>query len=82
MRFQNASGWFPKRYSAGIAKADGSAHRTVTNLRSSTEEDLAVVLGLEKQVNKKRGVVSGRVFSAALLVDELWMHGSRHVAAI
>src|SRR5215469_9499655 len=54
--FPKRLGEIPRRCSARIAKADGSAHRTVTNQRSSTEEDLAMVLGLEKQVNKKRGV--------------------------
>ena len=67
----------PRRCSDGTAKADGSAHRTVTNQRSSTDEDLAVVLGLAPPVNKQRSVVSGRVFSAARLADWWSMHGAQ-----
>src|SRR5215469_14356447 len=59
--FPKRVGWFPRRCSAGIAKADGSAHLTVTNQRYSTDEDLAVVLGLAPPVNKKRCVVYCRV---------------------
>jgi putative resolvase len=45
------------------------AHRTVTNQRYYTDEDLAIVLGLAKHVKKKRCVVYCRVSSPAQKPD-------------
>src|SRR5262249_16734575 len=69
VRLPNSSGLFPRHCSAGTAKADEKAHCTLTNQRSSTEEDLAMVLGLIPPVNQKWCVVSGRVFSSAQKPD-------------
>ena len=59
----------PRQCSDGTTKADGSAHRTVTNQRYYTDEDLAVVLGLVPPVNKKRYVVYCRVSRPAQQPD-------------
>lgn len=45
------------------------AHRTVTNQRYYTDEDLTLVLGLEKSAQKKRCVVYCRVSSPAQKPD-------------
>jgi hypothetical protein len=70
---------FPTRCSVGTAKADGSAHRTLSNQRYYTDNDLAMVFGLAPPVNKQCCVVSGRVFSSARrkrLVVDAWVEAS------
>jgi predicted site-specific integrase-resolvase len=63
--FAKLAGVVPKTLQRWDREGRLKAHRTVTNQRYYTDEDLAIVLGLEKHAKKKRCVVYCRVSSPA-----------------
>jgi predicted site-specific integrase-resolvase len=67
--FAKLVGVVPKTLQRWDREGRLKAHRTVTNQRYYTDEDLAIVLGLEKHVKKKRCVVYCRVSSPAQKTD-------------
>ena len=67
--FAKRVGVVPKTLQRWDREGRLKAHRTVTNHRYYTDEDLAIVLGLEKPAKKKRCVVYCRVSSPAQKTD-------------
>ena len=67
--FAKLVGVVPKTLQRWDREGRLKSHRTVTNQRYYTDEDLAIVLGLEKQAKKKRCVVYCRVSSPAQKPD-------------
>ena len=67
--FAKRVGVVPKTLQRWDREGRLKAHRTVTNQRYYTDEDLAIVLGLEKPAKKKRCVVYCRVSSPAQKPD-------------
>jgi putative resolvase len=67
--FAKQVGVVPKTLQRWDREGRLKAHRTVTNQRYYTDEDLAIVLGLEKHAKKKRCVVYCRVSSPAQKPD-------------
>ena len=67
--FAKRVGVVPKTLQRWDREGRLKAHRTVTNHRYYTDEDLAIVLGLEKPAKKKRCVVYCRVSSPAQQTD-------------
>lgn len=67
--FAKLVGVVPKTLQRWDREGRLKAHRTVTNQRYYTDEDLAIVLGLEKHTKKKRCVVYCRVSSPAQKPD-------------
>jgi len=67
--FAKLVGVVPKTLQRWDREGRLKAHRTVTNQRYYTDEDLAIVLGLEKHAKKKRCVVYCRVSSPAQKPD-------------
>jgi putative resolvase len=67
--FAKRVGVVPKTLQRWDREGRLKAHRTVTNQRYYTDEDVAIVLGLEKTAKKKRCVVYCRVSSPAQKPD-------------
>ena len=67
--FAKLVGVVPKTLQRWDREGRLKSHRTVTNQRYYTDEDLAIVLGLEKHAKKKRCVVYCRVSSPAQKPD-------------
>ncbi|GLV54093.1 hypothetical protein KDH_09420 [Dictyobacter sp. S3.2.2.5] len=69
--FAKRIGVVPKTLQRWDREGRLKAHRTVTNQRYYTDEDLSMVLGLEKTTKKKRCVAYCRVSSSAQKPDLL-----------
>jgi predicted site-specific integrase-resolvase len=67
--FAKRVGVVPKTLQRWDREGRLKAHRTVTNQRYYTDEDLTIVLGLEKDAKKKRSIVYCRVSSPAQKTD-------------